>query len=862
MGEIPLNSNFISNFPRNSTPNFPKITRNEIMKAIIIGGVAGGATAAARLRRNSESAQIVLVERGPFISFANCGLPYHLSGAIAERQQLLVTSAEAFRNRYRVDVRVRTEAIAIDRIKHTVRLRNLESGEEYDEPYDRLLLSPGAEPVRPRLPGIDSPRVFGLRNIPDLDRIMQHLQEEKPRRAVVIGGGFIGIEVAENLHERGLFVTLVEGADQILAPLDPEMAAIVHAHMRGKHIELYLSAKVERFEDKADNTIVYLHNGKRLQADIVILAIGVRPETTLARGAGLELGSTGGIHVNDYLQTSDPSIYAVGDAAEVTQTISGKQALIPLAGPANRQGRMAADNMLWGERSAYKGTLGTAILKAFDLAAGSTGLNEKQLRAAEVPYRTTITHGGSHASYYPGAMQISLKLIYTPEGKILGAQAVGADGVDKRIDVIATAIHAGMSVDDLADLELAYAPPFSSAKDPVNIAGYVAGNVLRGEQRVLSWSELQALPPGSVQLIDVRTAEEFELGTIPGARHIDVNTLRERLDEITHDKPVVLFCQIGLRGYLAWRILHQAGYKEIFNLSGGYKTWAWAVEKQSNPDIFDYEDIKRREPAEFTKNPASCTLAVSVTGQRHRLDTAGLQCPGPILKTFKAMAALTVGDELEVVSTDAAFGRDIRAWACKTGHELLEVKTEKGFVTALMRKGMERPAETSGIDAACVQPLREQTTLVVFSSDLDKVMASLIIANGALAMGKPVALFFTFWGLNVLRRADAPPLAKPFMDRMFGMMMPAGVSRLNSISKMNYGGMGAWLIRKVMRDKRVEEAAQLLKNLQEGGAQLIACQMSMDVMGIRHEEMIDGVEIGGVAAFLGEAHQSAVTLFI
>lgn len=831
------------------------------MKAIIIGGVAGGATAAARLRRNSEAAQIVLVERGPYISFANCGLPYHLSGAISEREQLLVTSAEAFRERYRVDVRVRTEAIAIDRASRTVRLRNLDTGEEYDERYDRVLLSPGAEPVRPRLPGIESPRVFGLRNIPDLDRIMQHLTSTQPRRAVVIGGGFIGIEVAENLHERGLFVTLVEGADQILAPFDPEMAAIVHAHMREKQVELYLSTKVERFEDKTDHTVVYLHNGKRLQADIVILAIGVRPETTLARAAGLEVGVTGGIRVNEFLQTSDPAIFAVGDATEVMQTISGKPALIPLAGPANRQGRIAADNMIRVQQTAYKGTLGTAILKAFDLEAAATGLNEKQLRAAAVPYLRTITHGGSHASYYPGAMPISLKLIYAPDGKILGAQAVGADGVDKRIDVIATAIHAGLSVDDLADLELAYAPPFSSAKDPVNIAGYVAGNVLRDEHKVISWDELQARDPGSVQLIDVRTAEEFELGSIPGARHIDLNELRERLDEVTRDKPVVLFCQVGLRGYLAWRILQQAGFSEIFNLSGGYKTWAWAVEKQSNPDIFDYEDIKRRAPGDIPRAPSSCSLAVSVAGQRHRLDASGLQCPGPILKTYKAMAALNVGDELEVISTDAAFGRDIRSWSHKTGHALLDVKSEKGYITALLRKAAEPVADATSI-ATSTQPEREQTTLVVFSADLDKVMASLIIANGALAMGKPVSLFFTFWGLNVLRRPDAPALDKPFMDAMFGRMMPAGVSRLNSISKMSFAGMGAWLIRRVMRDKRVEEAAQLLKNLQEGGAQMIACQMSMDVMGIRHEELIDGVELGGVAAFLDEAHQSAVTLFI
>ncbi|MBK9217529.1 MAG: FAD-dependent oxidoreductase [Uliginosibacterium sp.] len=827
------------------------------MKIIVIGGVAGGATAAARLRRNSESAQIVLVERGPYISFANCGLPYHLSGAIAEREQLLVSSAEAFNARYRVDVRTRTEAIAIDRAAKTLRLRNLATGEEYDEAFDRLLLSPGAEPIRPRLPGIESPRIFSLRNIPDLDRMMAHLQDKQPRRAVVVGGGFIGIEVAENLHERGLFVTLVEGAAQILAPLDPEMAAIVHAHMREKQIELYLSAQVERFEDKGDHTLVYLANGKRLQADLIVLAIGVRPETTLARAAGLELGTSGGIHVNEWLQTSDPAIYAVGDAIEVTQSISGKQVLIPLAGPANRQGRMAADNMLGGERAAYKGTLGTAILKAFDLAAGSTGLNEKQLQAAGIEYLSSITHGGSHASYYPGATALSLKLLYAPDGRILGAQAVGAAGADKRIDVIATAIHGGLKVADLAELELAYAPPFSSAKDPVNIAGYVADNVLRGEQRLIRWHELQALPAES-QLVDVRTSAEFELGSIPGARHLELDTLRENLAKLDPAKPIVVFCQIGLRGYLASRILQQAGFNDVRNLSGGYKTWSWAVEKQSNPDIFDYEDIKRRALAER----ATHAVSVSHTGQRQQLNAVGLQCPGPILKTYKAMEALEVGEELEVLSSDAAFARDIRAWAAKTGHAVLDVNTDKGLIKAVLKK-CAPPAPSACM--AAVQgaaPLREQTTLVVFSADLDKVMASLIIANGALAMGKPVALFFTFWGLNVLRRPDAPALNKPFLDTMFGMMMPKGVGKLDSISKMNFAGLGAKLIRKVMRDKRVEEAATLLRNLQEGGAQMIACQMSMDVMGIRHEELIEGVEIGGVAAFLGEAHQSATTLFI
>ena len=833
------------------------------MKILIIGGVAGGATAAARLRRNDESAQIILVERGPYISFANCGLPYHISGIIAERDNLLVTSEALFEARYAVDVRSGTEAIAIDRAAKTVRLRHLASGLETDESYDKLLLSPGGDAIRPNLPGIDSKRVFVLRNIPDLDRIMAHLKTTNPRRAVVIGGGYIGIEMAENLHERGLSTTLVEGAPHILAPFDDEMAAIVHAHMKDKNIELYLDDRIHQFEDKSDHTVVFLGSGKRLQADVVVLAVGVRPETTLARAAGLTLGATGGIQVNAFLQTSDPFIYAVGDAVEVTQTISGKQALIALAGPANRQGRMAADNMLAapGEPlKAYKGTLGTAILKAFDLAAACTGLNEAQLQAYGIDYRATITHSGSHASYYPGAKQLSLKLIYALDGRILGAQAVGADGADKRIDVIATAIHAGQTVQDLCDLELAYAPPFGSAKDPVNIAGYVASNVLNGSHEVMGWRELRELNTGgSLQLIDVRTPEEFEIATLPNARNIELDHLRERLGELDKTRPVVVFCQIGVRGYLAYRILRQMGFTHVKNLTGGIKTYAWATEKQANPDIFDYEDIKRREQADIEADLGSSCSHVAPIGDRQVLDAVGLQCPGPIMKTYRAVEAMQAGELIEVTASDPAFGRDIRAWAKKTNNDVLSVDASKGLIKVLIRKGQQGAPVTTTATAA---PTRDKTTLVVFSDDLDKVMASLIIANGAMAMGKPVSLFFTFWGLSVLRRDNPKHVEKSMMDRMFSAMLPAGVSRLDSISKLNNAGLGVKLMRKVMRDKGVDSPASLLASLIEGGAQLIACQMSMDVMGIHQEELIDGVEIGGVAAFLGEAQESGTTLFI
>lgn len=575
------------------------------MKIIIIGGVAGGATAAARLRRCDEQAEIILVERGPYISFANCGLPYHISGAIAERGKLLVTTEQMFEARYNVDVRSRTEALSIDRTNKTVTLRNLDSGEDTIESYDRLLLSPGAEVLKPPIPGIGSPRIFTLRNVPDLDRIMTAMADSKPRRAVVIGGGFIGLEVAENFHDRGLFTTVVEGASHILPPFDDEMAAIAHAHMREKSVELYLGDKVSHFEDRADHTIVFLASGKRIQADIIILSIGVRPEVKLARDAGLALGNIGGIKVDEHLQTSDPSIFAVGDAVEVVNRVSGKLALVPLAGPANRQARIVADNMLATDPAAYKtyrGAMGTAILKVFDLAAACTGLNEATAKALGIPHRASITHSGSHASYYPGSQQISLKLIYGLDGRVLGAQAIGIDGADKRIDVIATAIKAGMTVEDLADLELAYAPPFGSAKDPVNVAGYVASNVLDGSHDIISWTELRDIlhdASDTIELIDVRTPEEYAIASLPGARNIELNRLRQRLDEIDRNKPLVIFCQVGLRGYVAYRILKQSGFKDVRNLTGGFKTYAWATEKQANPDLFDYENIRLLDASEI-----------------------------------------------------------------------------------------------------------------------------------------------------------------------------------------------------------------------------------------------------------------------
>lgn len=545
-------------------------------KIVIVGGVAGGASAAARLRRVDEQAEIIMFEKGQYISFANCGLPYYIGGAIKERKKLLVQTPQAMKDRFRIDVRELSEVTRIDRDKKVVEVKDHKSGNIYEESYDVLVLSPGANPTKPPIPGIDSPNIYTLRDIPDTDAIKEFLDRRKPESAVVVGGGFIGLEMAENLHEAGVKVDIVEALDQVMAPIDYEMATIVHNHIRSKGCGLNLKDGVKAFEPEGNKIVVVLQSGKRIPADIVILSIGVRPNTALAREAGLEIGVTGGIKVNEYLQTSDPNIYALGDAIEVTDYVSGNPVLIPLAGPANKQGRIVADNIA-GRRETYKGTQGTAIAKVFDLAVASTGNNEKTLKkmgkVLGKDYITTITHSASHAGYYPGGSTMAIKTIYTPEGRVLGVQIVGYDGVDKRIDDMAIAVRYRMTVHDLQEFELAYAPPFSSAKDPVNMAGYVAGNVLNGDVKVAYWNEAMNADMSKTFLLDVREPSEYEEGHIPNAVNIPLNQLRSRLNEVPKNKEIIVNCQVGLRSYIGVRILMQNGFKNVRNLSGGYKTY-------------------------------------------------------------------------------------------------------------------------------------------------------------------------------------------------------------------------------------------------------------------------------------------------
>ena len=557
-------------------------------KIVIVGGVAGGATTAARLRRRDEQAEIVLFERGQYISYANCGLPYYIGDVIEERDRLFVQTPEGFSARFKIDVRVLSEVTRIDLEAKQVEVTELNTKKTYRESYDKLVLSPGAEPVKPPIPGIDLDGIFTVRNVPDTDRIKEYVKQRRVKRALIVGAGFIGLEMAENLHHRGILVTIVEMAEQVMTPLDFEMAAEVHQHLKSKNVEFYLNEAVTAFEPRGWRLAARLACGRELPVDLVILGVGVRPDSALAREAGLATGERGGILVDEHMQTSDPDFYALGDAVEFPHPLLGKPMTVYLAGPANKQGRIVADNIVRGNVRRYKGSIATAIAKVFDLTVAATGLSEKVLRAEGIAFVSSITHSASHAGYYPGAQPTSLKIAFSPaDGRLFGAQIVGYEGVDKRIDTIATVLKQGGTVYDLQEIEHAYAPPFSSAKDPVNIAGFVAENIIDGLVKVVHWHELTAEQLSRSFVLDVREAEEVEKGKIECAVNIPLNSLRDRLQELPRDKRIIVYCAAGLRAYLACRILSQNGFPAVYNLSGGYKTYEFVTEKQSNEDIFE-----------------------------------------------------------------------------------------------------------------------------------------------------------------------------------------------------------------------------------------------------------------------------------
>jgi len=819
---------------------------NSNPKYLIVGGVAGGATAAARIRRNTEQAEIILFEKGQYISYANCGLPYYIGGVIEERDRLFVQTPEAFGKRFNIDVRVNSEVNRIEADKKLVHVRTSD-GREYTESYDKLLLSPGASPVRPPLPGIDSEGIFTLRNVADTDRIKNYMQTNPVKRAVIVGGGFIGLEMAENLHHAGAQVAVVEMANQVMGPIDFSMASLVHQHLQEKGIQLYLEQAVESFTRENGRLKVNFKSGIQLEADLVLLSIGVRAQTSLAQEAGLKLGEMKGIYVNEYLQTSDEAIYAVGDAIEFPHPITGRPWLNFLAGPANRQARIVADNMVFGNTQTYEGSIGTSIAKVFDITVASTGLPAKRLKQMEIPYLSATIHSGSHAGYYPGALQMDIKITFSPtDGRLYGAQIVGYDGVDKRIDQYALAIKNGANVKHLTRLEHAYAPPFSSAKDPVAISGYVAGNILSGKMTPLYWRELQQADLSKVTLVDVRTVDEASLGSIPGAVNIPLDDLRERMNEIPTDRPVYLFCGVGLRGYLASNILKGHGFVDVRNLIGGLKTYESATKPVLSPS--NDNDVK--------EDVYSCPVSPSSYGELIRVDACGIQCPGPILKLKKSMEALQPGQQLEVHATDAGFPRDAEAWCRTTGNKFLEKRSESGKYVVLIEK-----TPSCSIEATKATSEEKGKTFILFSDDLDKTLATFVLANGAAATGKKVSIFFTFWGLNAIKKKHKPKVEKDIWGKMFGWMLPSDSTQF-ALSQMNMMGIGAKMMRFLMKKKGVDSLETLRQQAIDNGVEFIACQMSMDVMGVKHEELLDEVTVGGVATYMDRAEQANVNLFI
>ena len=813
------------------------------MKIIIIGGVAGGMSAAARLRRLDEKSDIIVIEKSGYVSFANCGLPYYIGGVIKEKDNLLLETPSTLKEKFNLDVRVKSEAVSINREKKEIKIKNIETNDEYTESYDKLLISTGAKPFVPDIKGLEEAGYLTLRNIEDMEKISSCIDSDGYKNAVIIGGGFIGLETAENLKHKNINVTVIEKADQVMAPLDPEMASFIHGEIKRRNIALYLNSDITEISNSGKKKIIKLKSGEVVETDIIIASIGVVPDSELAKNAGLKMSSKGAVEVDEYLKTSDSDIYAAGDVIEIRNAITGQKALVPLAGPANKQGRTAADNIL-GREEKYTGTIGTSIMKFFNMTAASTGINEKYLKKQDINYKSLFIIKADHAGYYPGASDIYFKILFEPEtGKIFGAQAVGEKGADKKIDIIATAILGNISVYKLKDLETAYAPPFNSAKDIINYASYMAENIKRDGLETVSWNETD-----KIGLIDVRTEDEYNIDHIQGAVNMPLNTLRENMGKLDKNKEYIVYCKVGQRGYNAQRILVNNGYK-VKNLNGGFSIYKSALMPQDNRIKFE-NDIK---------NDKHRSISGLNSADKKILDVTGLQCPGPIIKIKNKISELKTGEVLEVKATDPGFENDIKVWTRQTGNTLLNIENTDGEILAEIKKG-ESFLLSKKPDEEAVK--ENSTSLVIFSGDFDKVFAALVIANGALAMGNSVSIFFTFWGLNVLRKSNYKTRSKKgIIEKCFGIMMPKGVSKLK-LSNMNFFGLGRKMINKVMKTKNIESLESLLEQYIENGGKITACTMSMDVMGIKKDELIENIEYGGVATYMENANKANHNLFI
>ena len=818
-------------------------------KILIIGGVAGGATAATRLRRLSEDDKIIVFEKSGYVSFANCGLPYYFGEIIKDKDRLLQETPETLNNKFNLDIRIYSEVNSIDVKLKKIKVKNLKTSEEYEESYDKLIISTGASPKKIPFEGLDSTKnVYYLRNIEDVDVIYEKLKQN-PQKALVVGGGFIGIECAENLSQRGVDVTLVESQKHILSTFDEEIVCLLENELRDKGIHLFLNKSLEKFTNEGKN--VYLKDGAIIETDLTILSLGVVPESKIAKDAGILVSNDGYIKTNEKMETFNSidgslndSIYAIGDVSLIRDFINNGETHISLAGPANRQARLVAD-VINGLPYTYKGGIGTFVLKVFNLTGAATGYSEAMCKHKKINYQSVIVERNQHAGYYPNSSLVTFKLLFNPQdGKILGAQAVGIDGVDKRIDVVATAIKGGLKVEDLSELELAYAPPFGTAKDIVNIAGYVANNLIEGQFKQVSLENLDEEKKDAI-LIDARTQLEFDIEHFEGAVNIPFVTLRDNLDKLPSDKKtkIIVYCNVGLTAYMWIRVLVNLGYTNLFNFEGGMRLYK-LIHQHDN----DYYVLKKDSKGD------SGVMNDLINSKIVEVDCTGLQCPGPIMEASNAINKLNVGEQMKVIASDCGFTSDIDLWCKTTGNTLVSNENKDGKIIAIIEKGQSIIQNNSGSKNG-------GTTIVLFSGDMDKALASLIIAQGTRAMGKPATVFCTFWGLNLLRRTKPPRVKKSLIEHMFGVMMPKGAKKFK-LSKMNMAGMGSKMMRGVMKSKNVPALEQQLENAKKAGVRFLACTMSMDIMGIKKEELIDGIELVGVATYLSECQEASTTLFI
>ena len=808
-------------------------------KVLIVGGVAGGASTAARLRRLDENLEIIMFERGEYVSFANCGLPYHIGGVIQNRESLLIQTPESLKARFNLDVRVNSEVVGVNGKDKKVKVKT-KNGEEYEENFDFLVLAPGAKSILPVVKGIENKKIFTLRNINDMDKIKSEIKNHNIKKATVVGGGYVGVETAENLKHLGIDTTLIEAAPHILAPFDSEISNILEYELVDNGINLLISEKVTEFQEDKDEVIIKLESGKSVAADMVILSIGVNPDTKFLQNSGINLGERGHILVNEKLETNIDGIYALGDSIIVKNYITNQDVAIPLAGPANRQGRIVAGNIV-GRNEKYKGSLGTAIIKIFELTGASTGLNERSLKQLNIPYEKVYLHPNNHATYYPEATAISIKALYNKENRqILGAQAVGISGVDKFIDVIAISIKFKATIDDLTELELAYAPPFLSAKSPANMLGFIGQNIEDNLLEQVFMKDLENYNEKETIILDVREKLELISGKLNDSINIPLSELRKRYTELPKDKEIWTYCAVGLRGYIASRFLTQKGYK-VKNLAGGIK-------------IEEKELIKTQEETFSNKENSD----YNVDKEDEYLDLSGLSCPGPLVKIKEKIDKLQGSEKLKVKVSDSGFYNDIQAWSKVTKNSLLSLDKKDGLTYATLQKGQASKVVVKEQENVIIED-NSNMTMVVFSGDLDKAIAAFIIANGALTMGKKVTMFFTFWGLSILKKKNLSK--KSFIEKMFAIMLPKNSQDL-PVSKMNFFGIGAKMIRSVMKKKNIMSLEELMKKAKEAGVNITACTMSMDVMGISKEELIDGINYGGVGQYLGEAEKSNNNLFI